>query len=377
MIRINNTRMMSRGPVFFAALLLSLFAVPSVHAQKGGQPQGPPPAKVVIAEAREGTITPSTEFVGTVYYREVSDTATEVEGTVEAVFFDEGRRVKQNDALVKLSSDILEKRLASALATRDQTQAELEKSRIDFKRIETLYKEESVAEQLYDDYRFRVTSLEKKALSLDAEAERLEVELKKMTILAAFDGLVIKRHVERGEWLAKGAAVATIARDDEIEVVVEVPEETVAHVRTGTQARITAGGRSLTGTISAVIARGDVATRTFPVKVRARNSQRLIEGMEARVTLPGGRQQKAVLVPRDAVITVFGKIVVFTVKDAKAAMVPVQVLGYEGLTAGVRGEGLSAGMQVVVKGNERLRDGQDVSLTQGNGKEETGGVEKK
>jgi hypothetical protein len=43
-------------------------------------------------------------------------------------------------------------------------------------------------------------------------------------------------------------------------------------------------------------------------------------------------------------------------------MVPVTVSGYQGMTAGIQGEGLEAGMKVVIKGNERLRPGQDVQV---------------
>jgi multidrug efflux pump subunit AcrA (membrane-fusion protein) len=43
-------------------------------------------------------------------------------------------------------------------------------------------------------------------------------------------------------------------------------------------------------------------------------------------------------------------------------MIPVDVIGYQNLLVGVEGPGLAEGMQVVVKGHERLRDGQDVRL---------------
>jgi multidrug efflux pump subunit AcrA (membrane-fusion protein) len=41
-------------------------------------------------------------------------------------------------------------------------------------------------------------------------------------------------------------------------------------------------------------------------------------------------------------------------------MVPVKVIGYKGKTVGVESAQLSEGMKVVVKGNERLQDGQQV-----------------
>jgi hypothetical protein len=45
-------------------------------------------------------------------------------------------------------------------------------------------------------------------------------------------------------------------------------------------------------------------------------------------------------------------------------MVPVNITGYKGMTAGVQAEGLKEGMKVVIKGNERLRDGQAVQISE-------------
>ena len=121
-------------------------------------------------------------------------------------------------------------------------------------------------------------------------------------------------------------------------------------------------GDEITGSVIAVVPRGDVATRTFPVKIRTPNTLALIEGMSARVMLPVGKPRQTLVVSRDAVITPFGQTVVYTVNDAKARMIPVDVIGYQGLTVGVQSPDLAEGMQVVVKGHERLRNGQDVSL---------------
>ena len=84
--------------------------------------------------------------------------------------------------------------------------------------------------------------------------------------------------------------------------------------------------------------------------------------MSASVVLPVGKPRKALVVSRDAVIAVSGQTVVYTVNDSKANMIPVNVIGYQGLIAGIEGQGLAEGMQVVVKGNERLQTGQMVSI---------------
>ena len=49
------------------------------------KPKGPPPAKVAVATVESGTVKPQAEFIGTVFYQEVSDVASELSGLVEEV----------------------------------------------------------------------------------------------------------------------------------------------------------------------------------------------------------------------------------------------------------------------------------------------------
>ena len=351
-------------------LFLLLCAVPHLNAQEKG---GPPPALVSVSEVREGTIAPRTEFVGTVFYPEVSEVSAEVSGGIVEVRIEEGQRARKGDALVLLDSELLQKTLASTRASHGQVLVDLEKAKLDFQRVGNLYREDAIAEQVYDENRFRVKSLEKKAESLQAEMERLEAELRKKTIRAPFDGVIVKKLVDPGEWLSPGDKVASLARNDSVDVIVEVPGEVVGYARPGRTLDVKVGGAETKGTVVAVVPRGDIATRTFPVKVRVRNRYSLIEGMEARVSVPTGKSVLTLLVSRDAVVTVSGNTAVYAVEDGKAKMVPVKVLQYEGGNAGIEGNGLRKGMTVVVKGNERLRDGQPVRVVTGQGTVSGGG----
>ncbi len=338
------------------------FFFPFSGASQESKEGGPPSAGVVVAEIKTGTVAPESEFVGTVFYTEVSHVASEVEGKVETVNFEEGQRIGKGDVLVQLNSDLLEKRLKSSFSTYEEVLAEKEKAVIDLERVESLIKQGTVSEQLYDDYRFRVKVLEKKAASLKASVEEIEVELGKKRIKAPFNGVVIDKDVDRGEWVSPGYRVATLAKDDVVDVVVNIPEDIIPYTELGAMVTIKAGGRKLKGNVFAVIPRGDIPTRTFPVKIRVEGARFLKEGMSAKVILPAGEKKKVLMAPRDAVINLFGNTVVFVVRSSNAAMVPVRVIGYEDMMAGITAQGLEPGMKVVVKGNERLRDGQPVTI---------------
>lgn len=320
------------------------------------------PANVVVSKVTIGLIAPEQEFIGTVYYLEVSDVSAEVNGRVDIITFEEGYRTTEGEALVKLDSELLEKKLQARVASYEETLSDLERARNDLEKIENLYKKKIVAEKDYDDQRFQVKGLEKKSAALKAEVEHLEIELKKTLITAPFNGVVVKKHVARGEWLSPGKTVATIARDDAVDIVVEVQEDIVRYLTPGMTAKVTVAGVKRSGTITAIIPRGDIPTRTFPVKIRIDNPASLLEGMEARIRLPVGEEIKTLLVPRDAVLDKFERTVIVAVVDLKAIIIPVKVMGYQGMKAGVNAQKISEGMKVVVKGNERLRNGQPVII---------------
>lgn len=357
---------MKRGCVIATLTAFLLWAPTVAQAQKGkapaGKPQGPPPTLVAVAPITEGSTEPMTEFVGTIYYARISEIASEVEGLVDEVFFEEGRRVKKKEELVRLNTEMLDIAIEGARGTYEEMLVDLEEAEKGLNRIEPLYREKSVAEVLYDEHFFRKKRLERKTAVLETALDRQLLERKKMTILAPFDGIVVRKAVEKGEWVSEGGTVAVVADDREVDVVVDVPGVLLQYLHEDRQIDVTAAGRGLTARFVSFVPKGDIATRTFAVKLRMKNTSGLVEGMEARALLPSDKKSKGFVVPRDAVIDKFGRSVVFLVQEGAAAMVPVTVTGYDGLSTGVTGPGLKAGLSVVVKGNERLRDGQPVRI---------------
>ncbi|MCP4622272.1 MAG: efflux RND transporter periplasmic adaptor subunit [bacterium] len=335
------------------------FSLPSgVWGQQ--KQQGPPPANVTTARVKSRLIAPQAEFIATVFYQEISETASEMSGLVKAVRFEEGQRVQEQQILVELGSELLRKRRQSAKSSYEQILAEVQIARIELKRRKALFKKKSISEQSYDETRYRVIGLQKRAAALKAQVEQFEIELHKKIIRAPFNGVVIKRHVDRGEWVSEGETVAVIGKDDIIDIVAEIPERFIPFIKGGMPVSATVNGNNLSGRVIAIVPRGDVATRTFPIKIRTSNKYSLIEGMSARVILPTARSVNALIVPRDAVIAKFGQNVVYAVTDSKANMMPVQIIGYDGLNAGIQAKGLTEGMLVVLAGNERLKNQQAV-----------------
>ncbi len=340
--------------------MIAVLCAPA-YAQEDKKQGGPPPAAVVTAKVVSGEVAPEVSYIGTVMFHELSDVAAEVDGKVVSLEVDHGQKVRKGDPLVVLSSDLLDKRIANARQLMEQAKADYELARLDDVRMTQLFKTRSVSEGEFDKSRLGAAASEGKYHALQATLNRLLLEREKKTIRAPYDGVVLERKAHRGEWVSQGATVITMAGDGEVDVEVNVPAGPARVVKPGLKVEVRVGSDVMDGEVYAVIPKGDVSTRTFPVKIRVNNPGNLAEGMEARVALPSDVANKTLVVPRDAIISSRGQLVVWTVLDGKAVPMPVQVMGYRALDAGVVSDALKEGMEVVVKGNERLRPNQSVA----------------
>ncbi|HEY7866107.1 MAG TPA: efflux RND transporter periplasmic adaptor subunit [Psychromonas sp.] len=300
------------------------------------------------------------ELVGTIRYARVSRVASEVAGIVETIDFTEGSKVKAGQPLVKLRSELLEARVSGIRANYQEAQIELERAGKDLQRFKALFNEKSVSESLYDENYYRVLAQEKRVAFLKATLEQQLLEIQKTRIHAPFSGLILKKLTEQGEWVATGGQIAVIADDQQIEVEIDVPRQLLNFLHTGRQVSVRSGGQIYSGRFVHFIPQGDVATRTFTVKLKLGETKGLIEGMEAQVSLPSGPKMNSLLVPRDAVITQFGKQFIFLAVEGKAKMIPVEIHGYQGMQVAIEGSLLTEAQQVVTKGNERIHDGQAI-----------------
>jgi RND family efflux transporter MFP subunit len=215
-------------------------------------------------------------------------------------------------------------------------------------------------------------------VQLQQEQVRLiEDRILKFTILAPFDGFVSAEHTEVGEWISEGDPVAVIIQLDEVEVLSHVPAEHAVQLRRGLDVRIELPelpGELFTGRVERVVPAADVRTRTFPVSIRLKNRVSgdrplLMAGMLARANLPTGAKRQMPLIPKDALVLTGSRRFVFVLELDAAAKdrgsvrrVPVNLGVADGAFIQIDAP-LHAGELVVVRGNERLQDGQRVRIS--------------
>ena len=344
--------------LFTATSLLMAVSYAAAEEKQGAG--GPPPMLVATAEVVSGKAEPMTDFVGTVYFSRTAKVAAEVEGVVRSVLVDDGEPVKKAARLVVLDDELLATEVEGTRATYEQNEVDVAQAKRDFERIANLYKEDSIAETEYETYQTTMRRFEKLSIVLKARLDKLLLEQKKKTIRSPFDGVIIETLVEAGEWVPAGGTVALVADNRTYEILVDIPANLIGFLEAGRKVQVRTDSQVLDAEYLTIIPKGNIATRTFSAKFKVRNAPTLIEGMEARVKLPTAAAIDGLLVPRDAVTKSFGQDVIFTVVDGMARMHSVEVLGYTRDQVAVSASGLEVGQQVVIKGNERIRDGQAI-----------------
>ena len=195
-----------------------------------------------------------------------------------------------------------------------------------------------------------------------AVVDRTATELEKTTIRAPFDGYVVRRNVEVGEWVPVGGQIVEMVDLSSILVRVNVPEYALPflHIGDDTRIEIDALGRFFEGRVKHIMRDADRTARTFPVEIEIPNHQKLLAGgMFARATVTVGEEVEVVAVPKDAVverrgITQVGVIVPGERGGLDARLVSVTLGSDIGDWIAITSGNIKPGAEIVTHGTERI-----------------------
>jgi len=325
---------------------------------------GGAPSFVNTVKVEKGVVNPLEEFIGTVNFSKSSKVASQSSGVVIKINFEAGDTVKKGDILIEIDSEILDSQIISAASLYEVSKINLENATKDFTRYQELISKKSISQKTFDDSFFKVSTMKQNLNSAKANLNELVIQKKKKVILAPFNGVVIEKNTEISQWLSMGNEVATIVDTSNIDLIFNLPTSYIYKLDKIKEYEINLGIDKIKSKMYAAIVKGDKRTRTYPVKFKSKVMDKfLYDGMEAKIKLPRNKKIESLIVPRDAVIKRFGQNVVFTVNEkSMAIMIPVKIVGYERKSIAVLGQGLADGMDVVVKGNERIFPNSPVSI---------------
>ena len=314
-----------------------------------------PASLVETAPVQIGSLISYQSFIGTLYYSESSVVASQVAGLALKVNFDTTDKITHKQVLVELDHQILDSKIQATMASIKEVYLQLEKVNKDLHRYTKLLKQKNVSQQQYDEIYYNKITLEQKLIALKAQRDILNIERKQSIILAPCNGFITKKEISLGEWVEKGGAIATLVNPNKVYVLFDIPSHYIDGLDLKKTIDVHINQKTYPAHIQGLIIQGDAQTRTIPLKIKLdKGDKSLFGGLEAEIKLARNTQSNTLLLPRDAVIKRFGQDVVFSIKEGKAKMIPVEVKLYKGTQVAVTAEGLNQQMRVISKGNERI-----------------------
>ena len=340
---------------FLAITVLVLIATAPTLAQ-----EGPPPAPVHVGYALEQDMAPYLWVPGTVVSRNVAPIATQVAGQLTWVA-EVGDRLEKGQAVARIDDAALQLQLRNDEATIKRLEAQLSYLEQQVERLKRLTEQQIVPANDLEEVQSQHQAVEQELVQARVARERTLYELDRTKVKAPFAGRVVQRLQQPGSYSSVGEEVVFLVDTAEVEVLAQAPLAVAPHLREGMVVVVETEGREIQGKLRRVVAVGDQRSRMFEIRVALGNEPSIV-GTAVRVALPTDEARRVLAVPRDALILRSEGIYVFKVtEDGKAEKVAVKTgMGHDSLIE-VRGD-LGSGDTVVVRGGERLRPGQAVSV---------------
>ncbi|MGE0799863.1 MAG: MdtA/MuxA family multidrug efflux RND transporter periplasmic adaptor subunit [Lautropia sp.] len=341
-----------------------------------GGPGGIPATPVVGEAARAGDVPIFLDALGTVTPAQSVIVRSRVAGQLERVLFKEGDMVTEGQVLAEIDPRQLRVQLAQVEGQLARDRALLENARVDLKRYETLYKQDSIARQQVDTQAALVRQYEGLIRVDQGQVENARLQLSYARVTAPISGRVGLRQVDAGNMVTGSEAngLVVITQVQPITALFSVPQDELPTIRrrlaSGETLPVIASDRAqknrlATGTLVTVDNQIDPATGTVKLKAQFDNTDgQLFPNQFVNIRLELDTLRDVVTIPSSAIQRGSQGLFVYVVRPDQTVSLRIVELGpVDGQRIAIS-KGLAAGEIVVIDGVDRLRDGARVELTQ-------------
>ncbi|MCE5333053.1 MAG: efflux RND transporter periplasmic adaptor subunit, partial [Desulfobacteraceae bacterium] len=294
-----------------------------------------------------------------------------VSGKVLRVEVREGESVEQGRLLAEIDKTDYTLGLRAAAAQTGQAKVALDRSRDEYGRMKFLYETRSLAGNDFEKFKAAYLSAKQQVDQAAANEKLARKRLSDASLLSPVSGFISKRAIEPGETASTGKLAFEIVRLEPVEIGVGVPETDVHLIRIGQKAEIripALPGEVFEGTVKSVNVSADPNTRTYLTRITVPNPRKILRvGMVAEAKIEGDRVLDLMTVPAETIVRDPQGATVVYVYFADRNRVYARRVG----TGPVYGReiaiksGLAGGEDIVVAGQEKLRDGAKVTIAPG------------
>lgn len=341
--------------------LLPLATGMALGGCQGGDPPSPPPPIVLVQPAAAATAQ-GAAYTGEIRARHEVDLAFRVGGKIAARLVDAGSEIKAGQPLARLDPNDLQLAADGARAQLAAAESELATARAERERYAGLVARKFVSQTAFEAKDNAFNSAQARLEQARSQNRISSNQAAYGTLSSETPAVVMAVLADAGQVVSAGQPVLRVARPEEKEVAIAVPESRIAEMRAARNIQVGLWADPdtvLRGELRELSPAADPATRTYAARIRLITPPPEVRlGMTARVRL-GGSAGNELLVPLSAVLDTGQGPFVRLAKDGKVASRPVKIATFREDGA-VVASGLDGGDAVIVSGAGKLVDGQAV-----------------
>jgi RND family efflux transporter MFP subunit len=180
-------------------------------------------SKYVTAEATKTDIIQTVSITGGVTPVNKASLSFEGSGTVDKIYVEVGDIVQKGNKIMEIDDSVMSSQLSEAYLELNRQTEILQQSRRDW-------------DNLSPDEKAAAKIMEEKAR---AAVWTLQKRMKKTTLYAPINGVVIKKYVDVGELASMASPVVMIMGESGLEIKAEIPESDIAKVAVGQKTKVT------------------------------------------------------------------------------------------------------------------------------------------
>jgi membrane fusion protein (multidrug efflux system) len=340
-----------KGYIFFLVGFIALSCNSKKQEAAAGRPRASGPMTVDAFVIKQSTVSENVEVPGSLRPFEETEIRAEVGGRIVQMNVKEGSVVQKGTLLVKLFDEDLKaqlRKLQVQLKIKEKTE----------ERNRELLEISGISQQEYD-----LSTLEVE--NLRADIETTQIAISKTEIRAPYKGTVGLRNISLGSYISPSDIVTTVRQVDQLKLEFSVPEKYAREIGRGYEVkfRVDNGQQQHTAKVIATENNVDQATRTLQVRAVVNgNNPELVPGVFAKVNLQLGKNEKALLVPTQAVLP--------NIRNKQVILLRGDSVRFTVVETGIRDsafveitQGLNVGDTVITTGLMAIRPNARVKVT--------------
>ena len=329
-----------------------------------------PVRPVQLTQVKLGGANTTAVFAGEVKPRYEADLGFRIGGKLVARYVDVGARVTKGQALARIDPADVGLQAEAAKAQVAATESEWKFAQAEYDRYLGLLKEKFISASALDAKRNTLDANRAKYEQARANLAVAQNQASYATLNASDDGVITAVNADAGQVVTAGQAVFRLARAEQREVAISVPENRIGELTGARQLFVAlwANPQKLyPAKVREVSPSVDAVTRTFAVRVAIANPDPAVQwGMTANVGVLGNGAANSAILPATSIYQQDGKPAVwrFDPVSKQVSLVPVTIGQYREdavvVTSGVRD-----GDWIVAAGVHKLLPGQVVRPYEG------------